>query len=507
MSILNDVLSLRFAHKTGQFQETISMHFASLPDTRAEQDPIQPCLSDDRLLLNNGDFAGRVRGAAAAFSAVGIGTDDIVAIMLPNQVELVVALFAAWRLGAAVTPIDPALTQEEAEYQLADSGAKLVVSENSNFSVPTITPDGLPTDGVTPEVECDPNSLALVIYTSGTTGRPKGVLLDHSNLTAMCEISAEFTELSAADHSLVILPLFHANGIVLGILTPLLVGGRATIARRFTPDTFFSVVGRVRPTYFSAVPAIYAMTLGRPLAEPVDFSSVRFVVCGGAPMPAQYITAFEARFGVPIVEGYGLSEATCASTANPLAGPRKPGTVGVPMRGQDVAIMDPDGRMLPTGDAGEVVVRGPVVMRGYLNRPDDTARTIVDGWLHTGDVGRFDEDGYLVLIDRIKDLIIRGAENIYPSEIEVILCRDPCVAEAAVVGAPDATLGEVPVAYVVPKPGRKVQPDELLEFCRTLLAKYKLPIEIHVLDHLPRNPAGKIHKPTLRARASSMENR
>jgi long-chain acyl-CoA synthetase len=475
------------------------MHFATLPDARAQQAPEQPCLADDRLRLTKNDFAARVRGAASEFAARGIGPGDIVAVMLPNRVELVITLFAAWRLGAAVTPINPVLTHDEAEYQLTDSGAKLLVSETQDFSVATIAPEALPEDGPATAVAHDPHALALVIYTSGTTGRPKGVLLDHANLAAMCEMSAESCDLSAADHSLLILPLFHANGIVLGVLTPLLVGGRATIAGRFSPETFFAIVERVRPTFFSAVPAIYLMLLGRPQDEPADFSSLRFAVCGAAPMPAQFITAFEERFGVPIIEGYGLSEGTCASTTNPLAGVRKPGTVGLPMKGQEVAIMDADGRLLPAGETGEVVIRGPIVMRGYLNRPEDTAKTIVDGWLHTGDVGRFDEDGYLMLVDRIKDLIIRGGENIYPSEIEAVLYRDPRVAEAAVIGAPDAVLGEVPVAFVSPKPGQHVKPDELLDFCCTTLAKYKLPTEIHVLDRLPRNPIGKIHKPSLRA--------
>jgi long-chain acyl-CoA synthetase len=475
------------------------MHFATLPDARAQNAPEQSCLADDRLRLTNHDFAARVRGAAAEFMARGIGSGDIVAVMLPNRVELVITLFAAWRLGAAVTPINPALTHDEAEYQLTDSGATLLVSETQDFSVTTIAADALPEDGPATDIAHDPDALALVIYTSGTTGRPKGVLLDHANLTAMCEMSAESSDLSAFDHSLLILPLFHANGIVLGVLTPLLVGGRATIAGRFSPETFFGIVERVRPTFFSAVPAIYLMLLGRPHDEPADFSSLRFAVCGAAPMPAQFITAFEERFGVPIIEGYGLSEGTCASTTNPLAGVRKPGTVGLPMKGQEVAIMAPDGRLLPPGETGEVVIRGPIVMRGYLNRPEDTAKTIVDGWLHTGDVGRFDEDGYLMLVDRIKDLIIRGGENIYPSEIEAVLYRDSRVAEAAVVGAPDAVLGEVPVAFVSPKPGQEVKPDELLDFCCTALAKYKLPTEIHVLERLPRNPIGKIHKPSLRA--------
>ena len=310
-------------------------------------------------------------------------------------------------------------------------------------------------------------------------------------------MSSGASGLSADDHSLLILPLFHVNGIVVSILAPLRAGARATIAGRFDPETFFGIVERVRPTYFSGVPAIYALLLARPETETPDLSSVRFGLCGAAPMPPHLIIAFQRRFGVPIVEGYGLSEGTCASTLNPVGGPRKPGTVGLPFDGQEVAIMDESGRLLPAGEAGEVVVRGPNVMRGYLNRPEETAMTIVDGWLHTGDVGRFDEDGYLVLVDRIKDMIIRGGENIYPSEIEAVLYRNPAVAEAAVVGTAHQILGEVPVAFVSLR--SEANTEELLAFCGESLSKYKLPTEIHVVERLPRNPVGKIDKPALRA--------
>lgn len=287
------------------------MHLAGLPDARAHQDPGKACLADERVIVNNAHFAAWVRGAAGEFAARGIGSGDIVAVMLPNRVEFIISLFAAWRLGAAVAPINPSLTQEEAEYQLTDSGAKLLVSDIRTLPVPTVAPDSLPVYGPAgPEAADDEHALALVIYTSGTTGKPKGVLLDHANLAAMCDMSAVASKLSAEDHSLLILPLFHVNGIVVSILGPLRVGGRATIAGRFHPETFLGAVEWMRPTYFSAVPAIYAMLLARPEDENPDLSSLRFVICGAAPMPGQLITRFEQRFGVPVVEVYGLSEGT-----------------------------------------------------------------------------------------------------------------------------------------------------------------------------------------------------
>jgi acyl-CoA synthetase (AMP-forming)/AMP-acid ligase II len=301
-------------------------------------------------------------------------------------------------------------------------------------------------------------------------------------------------------HSLLILPLFHVNGIVVGVLSPLLAGGQATIAGRFRPQTFFDIVERIRPTYFSAVPAIYAMLAALPPEVTPDTSSLQFGVCGAAPIPVELIHRFEGRFGVPIVEGYGLSEGTCASACNPVDGVRKPGTVGPALPGVTVAVMDSQGNVLPPGHRGEVVLGGPTVMRGYLNRPEETAKTIVNGWLHTGDIGSLDEDGYLTLVDRVKDMIIRGGENIYPKEIESALYRCPGVHEAAVVGQPDPVYGEVPVAFVSLAIAAECTVDELRRRLAENLAKYKLPATIWQLPELPKNAVGKIDKPALRRR-------
>jgi acyl-CoA synthetase (AMP-forming)/AMP-acid ligase II len=480
------------------------MPFATLPDVRAEQSPDAHCIADDTISLSNAEFLRRVHAAVSALRRHDVGRGDVVAVMLPNRVELVVLLFAAWRLGAAVTPINPALTAAEAGHQIADSGAKVLVGVDA-----AVIDENVVTLGVAElaaasqpdpaEPVSDPAALALLIYTSGTTGTPKGVMLDHANLDAMCRMSIDALKVDAADHSLLVLPLFHVNGIVVSVLTPLLAGGRTTIAGRFAPDTFFGVVERVRPTYFSAVPTIYALLSALPEDVRPDTSSVRAAICGAAPMPAELIGRFERRFGIPVVEGYGLSEGTCASTVNPLDGVRKPGTVGVPFPGQRIAILGPDGRHVTDGSAGEVLIQGPNVMRGYLGRPEETAATVVDGWLHTGDVGRIDADGYLVLVDRVKDLIIRGGENIYPKEIENALYAHPEILDAAVVGEPHPTLGEVPVAFATLRPGAGATAEALLEHCRERLSKYKWPTRLTLLDTIPKNAVGKIDKPTLRA--------
>ncbi|MFE9096313.1 class I adenylate-forming enzyme family protein [Streptomyces sp. NPDC007264] len=480
-------------------------HIAELPDVRAARNPAGPCIADDHEQLDNRTFLERVRNAAAALRAHGIGAGDVVAVILPNRLDLVVIMFAAWRLGAAVTPVNPELTDAEARHQIEDSAAKAVICDAPSRAVATLDVSEVvhahaaAGDDGEDAVARAHDSLALIIYTSGTTGRPKGVMLDHANVAAMCRMIIDGLGLDATDHSLLVLPLFHVNGIVVSVLSPLLAGGRATVAGRFRAPSFFAAVERAGPTYFSAVPAIYALLVALPAEVRPDVSSLRRVICGAAPMPAELIARFERRYGIPVVEGYGLSEGTCASTINPPAGPRKPGTVGRPLPGQTVAVMDGEGRLLDDGSVGEVVVRGPNVMRGYLGLPEETARTVVDGWLHTGDVGRFDADGYLVLVDRIKDMIIRGGENIYPKETENVLHTHPAVLEAAVVGAPDPVLGEVPVAHVVLVPGAEATAEELMEHCRGSLARIKVPVSVTVTEALPRNPVGKIDKRRLRS--------
>jgi acyl-CoA synthetase (AMP-forming)/AMP-acid ligase II len=484
------------------------MTAAVIPDERAVLDPGGACVADERQDLDNAAFADRVIAVAAAFAGAGLRRGDVLALVLPNRLELVTSMFAAWRLGAAVTPVNPALTAQEAGYQIADAGARLVVADNGAavmlrdspcriFGLDEVTAP--PRPAPPPPLVSDPAALALLIYTSGTTGRPKGVMLDHANVRATAELVTGWFEMTADTRSLLVLPLFHVNGIMVSVVSPLLAGGSAFVAERFQAASFWTTVEKVRPTFFSAVPTIYALLASRP-GPPPDTSSLRYVVCGAAPMPRQLISEFEDRFGVPVVEGYGLSECTVCCTANPVRGVRKAGSVGLPLPGVDVGVADDAGALLPAGQAGEVVVRGPNVMRGYLGRPQESAQVLRGGWLHTGDVGRFDEDGYLTLIDRVKDLIIRGGENIYPKEIEDVLYAHPAVLEAAVVGQPDPVFGEQPVAFVTLRPGQDAEPEDLVEHCRLSLARYKVPRAVFIETALPKNALGKIAKPVLRQR-------
>jgi acyl-CoA synthetase (AMP-forming)/AMP-acid ligase II len=483
------------------------MNLPALPDLRAAENPSGPAVADDNTDLNNAQFLAAVQRAAASLRGQGVSAGDVVAIMLPNTAGFVVSLFAAWRLGAAVTPMNPFLTAAEVNYQASDASAKVLIAQTAPYfdvGAPVVTTDELdleePTPGLLSPPQYPDSALALLIYTSGTTGRPKGVMLDHANLNAMCGAVIDGFDITSDDHSLLILPLFHVNGIVVSTLSPLLAGGRATIAGRFKVDTFFDRIEQTQATYFSAVPTIYTMLCGLPASVSPDTSSVRFAVCGAAPANVELLEAFESRFGIPIIEGYGLSEGSCASTVNPLTGKRKAGTVGLPLPGQTIRLVDPSGNPAPDGEAGEVVIKGANVMRGYRNRPEETANTIVDGWLHTGDVGRFDEDGYLVLVDRAKDMIIRGGENIYPREIEAVVHGLSQIAEAAVVGRAHPVYGEEPVLFVSLHPDTTLDTDAILAHLRASLSKYKLPVEITIMDDLPKNAVGKIAKPELRKR-------
>ncbi|TCC53495.1 AMP-dependent synthetase [Kribbella capetownensis] len=465
----------------------------------------RPSVRDDRHDLTYAQLAGWVDATAAQLALYGVGHGSVVAIMLPNRIELLVAMLGAWRLGAAATPINPAFTVNEADYQITDADATVVVNDGPdapNGGRPAIAVDDLwrsrPDPDVLPVAITSPDDLALLIYTSGSTGRPKGVMLSHANLSAMATMMASHLQITRDDHCLLVLPLFHVNAICISFLTPMSVGGRLTVLRRFRPLEFLAAVEEHRPTYFSAVPTIYSHLVSQPAEVITDTSSVRFAICGAAPASKQLLTATEQRLGIGLIEGYGLTEATCASTANPLDGPRKVGTVGVALPGQRVAIMAPDGTFQPTGERGEVVIQGANVMRGYLNRPEASADALGDGWLHTGDVGILDDDGYLRIVDRIKDMIIRGGENIYPKEIETVLHGHPAVLEAAVVGGPHTVYGEVPVAYVTPYPGTTLDVDELYARCRAQLTKIKVPVAIIVVDAIPKNPVGKTDKPALR---------
>jgi len=396
-------------------------------------------------------------------------------------------------------------TAHEADYQINDADAAVVVNAGPsapNGGRPSIAVDDLRRtrrgDRTLPDPVTETGDLALLIYTSGSTGRPKGVMLSHGNIGAMASMMAEHLKITGADHCLLILPLFHVNAICISFLTPIAVGGQLTVLQRFQPLEFLAAIEQYRPTYFSAVPTIYSHLVSQPFEVVADTSSIRFAICGAAPASTELLAATEERFGIGLVEGYGLTEGTCASTANPVDGERKAGTVGVALPGQRVAIMAPDGTLVPVGERGEVVIQGANVMQGYLNRPEATADALGDGWLHTGDVGILDADGYLRIVDRIKDMIIRGGENVYPREIEEVIADHPAVAGIQIIGIDDDKWGEQVGAVVVLRPGQEAGPAEIFGWARDRLAPYKRPRKWYVVSEFPMTASGKVQKFVLR---------
>jgi len=489
----------------------------ALPASRAAADPTGDCLIDDSRTIDNAAFEADVSALAARFADLGIGVGDVVAVLLPNRCEIVTIMFAAWRRGAALTPVNPALTDDEVTYQLLDSDTRVLVGDERSarlavelqifhVEVETIHPatgHSSPVDLAPLHVAPAREDHALIVYTSGTTGRPKGCVLDHGNVESMVGSIVEHFTFGPDDKSLLVLPLFHCNGLLVGVLSMLSAGGCIVVGPRFEPAAFWDAVARHRPTYFSAVPTMYALLHAHADRE-VDTSSLKFAICGAAPMSAELIGRFEETFGFPLVEGYGLSECSVAATINPLGGPRKAGTVGPALPHQIVAIEDHLGNHLPAGESGEVVIKGPNVMRGYLGRPEDTAKVLHDGWLHTGDVGYVDKDNNVTITDRIKDMFIVGGFNAYPAEIEGLMLDHPDLAQVAIVGVPDARMGEVGMAFVVPTAGHTVDADEVLAWAREHMANFKVPRHLEVVDALPLNASGKVLKFELRERGREL---
>jgi long-chain acyl-CoA synthetase len=336
-----------------------------------------------------------------------------------------------------------------------------------------------------------------LVYTSGTTGRPKGAMLSHRNFLADTRMLAELVPAVRGDVLGMVLPLFHVNAQLVTTVMPMLMGAQVAMWDRFSASTFWATVAAFEPVTFSAVPTMLAALLHAPGADEAQENSVRYVICGAAPLSPALFRRFEEKFSIAILEGYGLTEGACCSTLNPYYGPRKIGSIGLPVRGQEVVVLDERGQPAPDGAPGEVCVRGPNVMQGYFQRPDANAETLREGWLHTGDVGYRDADGFFFLVDRKKDMIIRGGENIYPREIEDVLQEHPGVQEAAVVGRPHEIRGEEVHAVVALAPGTDLADVE--RHCRERLAAFKVPSSWDVVAELPKTSTGKIDKKPLRA--------
>jgi len=350
-----------------------------------------------------------------------------------------------------------------------------------------------------PPVELSPDDTAVIICTSGTTGEPRGVMLSHANLLTNARACIEAVGLNGRDRVLLCLPMFHAFTETVCMLAPMLAGIGIVLCARIDRAEVKRAIMRRRPTIFPAVPAVFAaMSRARSSALARWLNPVRLYISGGAPLSLQVLQEFEERYRRPLCEGYGLSEASPVVSLNPPAGPRKPGSVGLPLPGLLVRTVNASGGDVASGQIGELLVRGPSVMKGYDRRPEESADVLRDGWLRTGDMARLDEDGYIFIAGRCKEMLIYRGMNVYPREIEAALEAHPTVHEAAVVGIPDEKRGEVPCAFVVPREGSAISESDLRHACLTSLARYKVPRLFRVVDSLPRNPAGKVLKQVLK---------
>ena len=467
-------------------------------------------------------FGEMVNKLADSLRGLGFKKGDFIHVLVQNSPETLVSYFAIHKIGAVAGPINGWWQAAEVEYLLNDSQGRGLIIEDQYLPIldqirakcphlETVIevsenprPEHVPfskllADGKPDPIPCDSgdDDIAYIFYTSGTTGNPKGVLLSHKNVMADVNGVTEHLRLDEGMTILVFLPLFHVNAMLTCTFS-MMMGFQMVLRKTFSASEFWEVVDKFKVNFWSAVPAVYQILLTDPGRQKFDLSSLQFGICGAAPLTVETFNNFQETFGIPIVEGYGLTEATCVSTMNPRDGVRKIGSIGVPLPGQQVVILDEDGNECPRGQAGEICIGGDVVMKGYYNRPEATAETIVNGFLHTGDVGYMDEDGYIFIVDRIKDMIIRGGENIYPKEIDNLLAEHPKILEAATVGVPDKTMGEEVKVFVIASEDDLTE-DDVLAFCQKNLAKFKVPRYVEIIEQdFPRSPIGKVLKKELR---------
>ncbi|HVM12234.1 MAG TPA: long-chain fatty acid--CoA ligase, partial [Actinomycetota bacterium] len=486
----------------------------------------------DRIALRSGDrpiayaeVAEWVCRAASGLAELGVRRGDRVAMLVGNVPEFVYALYGAQAAGAVVAPLNVMLTPEEVGYILADADAKVVIAQIDYLPTvlavrdrvasiehvlvvgPPPTPRGTRSfDELLdrarprlPEVEVASEDLAVLAYTAGTTASPKGAMLTHGNLLANLEQISRVPafEEDASDVVLAALPLFHsyALNVVLGVT--FMAGATAVLVERFDPLETLRLIERHHVTIlFGAPPMFHAWVEAAERAE-ADLSSVRLAVSGASALPERVLQAFRERFGMTIMEGYGLTEAGPAVTTNAM-GEARPGSIGLPLPGVEVRLLDEDGEEVADGDPGEILVRGPNIFLGYWGRPEESEAVLRDGWLHTGDVAYRDDDGYLHVVDRKKDLVIVSGFNVFPKEVEDAILAHPDVADCVVVGEPDERTGERVVAYVVAAPGAAVTEEEVREHCAGFLARFKVPRRVEVVDELPKHATGKVLRRELR---------
>lgn len=481
-----------------------------------------------------GEFEQQVSLFASALQDLGVEKGDHVAILLGNSPHFLISLYATMRIGATAIPVNPMYTPDEISYIIKNGDVKLVIALDMLLPLVDLGVKAFPqvdkyiicetmpdikeklaslSDAAKDKVQLfskllsstttivDPMPLndedvAIILYTSGTTGYPKGAMLTHRNLYSNARDVSEYLTINTDDRVIATLPVFHVFALTVVVNAPLLKGATVLLAPRFSPQEIYELAGSQKATVFAGVPTMYNF-LYQHEGDISNFSSLRLAISGGAPLPVQVLYDFEKKFNVRVSEGYGLSEASPVTCFNPLDRERKAGSIGTSIVNVENKVVDVNGNEVPIGEVGELIVRGPNVMKGYYKMPEETENAIRDGWLYTGDLAKQDEDGYFYIVDRKKDMIIVGGFNVYPREVEEVLFSHPKVIEAAVVGFPDPNLGEAVCAFVVLK-DNTISADDLREYCAQHIVKYKVPKVIEILDELPKNSTGKILRRSLK---------
>ncbi len=453
----------------------------------------------------------------------GVRNGDRVAVFAPNCLEFVLTWFATVKLGAIFVPVNIMLKEREAKYILENAEVPTLIFHQSQTEMVSRIRSHLrhlqhlvimggqmggeaylfndllqakpPREMM---VDCKSDDPATIIYTSGTTGYPKGAMISHANFDHNVRAIIEALNLDEGMIRVSVTPLFHAMGLTVNMIAVVMLGATAVIQAKLDLDEFLRANEKYRATMVSGAPALHYILVNDLRTANYDLSSWKVAMSGSAPLPVEILRKFEEKFKIPMVEAYGLTEVTTAATANPVFGLRKPGSVGLPLSDLEVKIFNDQDQEVPTGEIGEVVIKGPSVMKGYYKDPVATAETLKGGWLHTGDLGKIDADGYLYILDRKKEMIICSGYNVYPREIEELLHTHPEVQEAAVIGIPDPKRGESPFAFIIPKGGKSPTGEEIIQFCRDNLAAYKTLKGVKFVSEFPRNPNRKILKRELR---------
>jgi len=507
------------------------LNLAVLLEESAKSHPAKTAVIFNDMKLPYGHLNAMASQFAGALAAAGVKKGDKVALMMPNLPFFPLAYYGILKAGAVVVPLNVLFKAREVEYHLKDSNSvalvvfegffeeaykgfqnapdctRLIVARADMAAPPPAEAEGVTTLGRfmatgNPKfetVQSMADDTAVILYTSGTTGQPKGAELSHFNMFFNALYGAKWLlNVKDTDVILATLPLFHSFGQTCVMNAGFASAVTITMLPRFDPAAALGILQRDGVTVFVGVPTMYWALLAYPEADKFDLKQIaetmRLAVSGGSALPLEVLRGFEARFAVPILEGYGLSETSPIATFNVLERPRKPGSIGVAIWGTEVKCVDEDMNEVPVGELGEIVIRGHNVMKGYYQKPEANVEAFKGGWFHTGDIARMDEEGYFYIVDRKKDMIIRGGFNVYPREIEEVLMTHPAVSLAAVVGAPDERLGEEVKAFVVLKPGHEVDQADLITFCKELMADYKYPRHIEFRGTLPMTATGKILK-------------